>query len=328
MKIKSAAFINALNNELAERRRRVARIRRERTAEVYSAIPGLKEFDDSIMDIALDMGKKVIGAPDADEISALAEALIRAKTAEREAMLERHGFKYDYTDVQFICPDCRDTGRINGELCHCVTQLAVKIAFEDSGINPNQSFANFDLDLQQSRINRSAMAKVRDQAIDYADSFPNNAKRDIVYFGPAGVGKTYLLNCIGGRVLERGFSVLKLNAHSLIQLTLDNLRSSPEERPDFLLPDLLIIDDLGTEPMIPNITIETLLSILCQRQDLGKATLFATNLEIVPDDEGCDTIQSTYGERFASRLMSPRCVRLQAIRTDNVRLSDPVTRVH
>ena len=164
------------------------------------------------------------------------------------------------------------------------------------------------------------MSRIRDAAEAYANAFPNNERRDLLYQGETGVGKTYLLNCIGGRVLERGYSVLKISAYKLIQLTLDNLRNEPSERPDYILPDLLIIDGLGTEPMIRNITIETLLSIVCERQDLDKATIIATNLAVT-DEDGVDTLQSVYGERFASRFMAPRTAKIQRVRTQNVRLS-------
>ncbi len=318
MRIKSAAFITALNNELADRRRRIARLREERLREVCKVIPEIEEINRRINAAAFDLGKAVIDSPDPRK-SQLAQAAVAEMIAERSRLLSEHGFPADYLEPRYICADCRDTGRINGELCRCVTQLAVKTAFEDSGLNPAQSFEHFDLSLQKSPKNLSAMRKLLETATAYAESFPNNDLPDMLYYGPTGVGKTYLLNCIGLRVLERGFSVLKLNAGKLVRLTKDALYSEPEERPDFLMPDLLIIDDLGTEPMIPNITVETLLSVLCERQDSNKATLFATNLEIVSDSTG--TIQDFYGERFASRLLSPRRVKLQPVRTENVRIS-------
>ncbi|MBO4879839.1 MAG: ATP-binding protein [Clostridia bacterium] len=322
MRIRSAAFITALNNELADRKRRISKLKKEREAEIYGKFPRIRELDESIRSIAFDMGKKAIESEDPSGIRALAESVIAEKKLVRDCLLREAGYTADYLDPQYFCEDCHDTGRIGAELCHCVVQLAVNTAFNDSGINASQNFSNFDLDLQKNKNSRKAMQLIYDYALRYANSFPNNERHDIVFFGPTGVGKTYLLNCIGGRVLSRGYSVLKINAHRLIQLTLDNLRTSPEERPDFIMPDLLIIDDLGTEPMIPNITVETLLSILSERQDLGKSTLFATNLEVLPDANGTETIQSTYGERFASRLMAPKNVFLRAVRTDNLRLCE------
>ena len=78
------------------------------------------------------------------------------------------------------------------------------------------------------------------------------------------------------------------------------------------MPDVLMIDDLGAEPMINNITVETILSILCDRQDAGKATLIATNKDI----EG---LQEDYGQRIFSRMISPQRVKIFEIRTQSIR---------
>ena len=108
-------------------------------------------------------------------------------------------------------------------------------------------------------------------------------------------------------------SVLKLSAYNLIGRILDTLHSDPSERPDFAMPELLIIDDLGTEPMVNNVTVECLLSIICERQDKGLATLFATNLDT-------EKLIERYGERIVSRLLSPRTVKIIPVETANVRL--------
>ena len=305
MKIKSAAFCKKLETELSERKRRTRRIESSRLQEVYSRNPEIKKLDDNLATIAFDMGRQLMNAGNSEEIRGLANALIEKKQRERRELLVSSGFPADYLDPQYECTLCHDTGRVaGGELCRCVVQLAINTVFESSGVSAAQNFRNFDLNLQKNPKDRNVMSRIR----------------DVLYQGETGVGKTYLLNCIGGRVLERGYSVLKISAYKLIQLTLDNLRNEPSERPDYILPDLLIIDDLGTEPMIRNITIETLLSIVCERQDLDKATIIATNLAVT-DEDGVDTLQSVYGERFASRFMAPRTAKIQRVRTQNVRLS-------
>ena len=65
--------------------------------------------------------------------------------------------------------------------------------------------------------------------------------------------------------------------------------------------------------MINNITIESILSILCQRQDAHRATVIATNLDT-------EELQERYGSRIVSRLVSPHTVRLIPVETANVRL--------
>lgn len=321
MKIKSAALSRALTEEMNKRRHMMKKKEEARYQEVCSRIPQIKEMDNDLKCMTYDMGRRIMGSKSDDGVRETAKMFISAQMEEKNKLLTQNGFSTDYLDKQYICELCHDTGRIGRSLCKCVIQLAINTAFEDSGVDPEQSFENFDINLQKTPTDRIAMTKIRDAAIAYADSFPDTEKRDLLYFGEPGVGKTFLINCIGGRVLKRGYSVLKLSAHKLIQLTLDTLRADPTDRPDFVLPDLLIIDDLGTEPMIHNITIETLLSILCQRQDMNKATVVSTNLDVLSSGSTPnDTIWSVYGERFASRLMAPKTVKIQSIHTENVRL--------
>lgn len=323
MRIKSAAFVTALKNELADRRLRIARLKKQRREEVGAAVPEIETLLSETNDIAFDLGKMMIRGEAAFSDTAAMSAL-EEKNARIRRLLIENGYPEDYLEPKYICADCRDTGRINGELCHCVTNLAFEIAFEDSGLNRAQCFERFDIDLQRDEKNRRRMKKLFTDAVEYAERFPNVDKPDMLYYGETGVGKTFLLNCIGVRVLERGYSVLKLNASRLIQMTVDSLRSEPEDKPDFLLPDLLIIDDLGTEPMIRNITVETLLSILNERQEKNKPTLFASNLDLIGDDtlkieNKPLPIQDRYGERFLSRIMDPRRASVKAVNTENLR---------
>ena len=58
---------------------------------------------------------------------------------------------------------------------------------------------------------------------------------------------------------------------------------------------LLLIDDLGSEPMVKNITREYLFTLINERIAAGKGTVIATNLS--PDD-----LEEVYGERVRSRL--------------------------
>ena len=60
--------------------------------------------------------------------------------------------------------------------------------------------------------------------------------------------------------------------------------------------DFLVIDDLGTEPILNNITIEYLFAVLNARSRKEAPYAVATNLT-------SDQLQSQYGERVFSRLM-------------------------
>ena len=59
---------------------------------------------------------------------------------------------------------------------------------------------------------------------------------------------------------------------------------------------LLLIDDLGTEPMMRNITVEYLFTLLNERAANRRHTVIATNLSPVE-------LKERYGERVASRVL-------------------------
>ena len=59
---------------------------------------------------------------------------------------------------------------------------------------------------------------------------------------------------------------------------------------------LLLIDDLGTEPMMRNITVEYLFTLLNERIAAKRHTVIATNLSPVQ-------LQERYGERVMSRIL-------------------------
>ena len=63
---------------------------------------------------------------------------------------------------------------------------------------------------------------------------------------------------------------------------------------------MLLIDDLGTEPMMRNITVEYLFTLLNERAAAKRHTVVATNL--TPTQ-----LRERYGERVASRLLDKTC---------------------
>ena len=184
--------------------------------------------------------------------------------------------------------------------------------FSGSGVDPEMSFENYRHDLIEDPRERRANENICAFCLDYADSFPDNALSDMLLLGAPGVGKTYLLNCIGDRVLKNGYSVLKISANKLVARVLDSIRDKELERPDFVLPDLLLIDDLGAEPLLENITVETLLSILCDRQEEKKATVIASNLDPA-------ALNEYYGERIVSRLIDVNRSKVIKITTPSLR---------
>ena len=109
------------------------------------------------------------------------------------------------------------------------------------------------------------------------------------------------MNCIAERVLERGYGVMRLTAYRLIEI----MRRYHYNGEDAQLVeemrgcDLLLLDDLGAEPMIENVTINYLYYLINERLCAGKAMIVSTNF--MPDE-----LREAYTERVSSRLMNQR----------------------
>lgn len=310
---KGLNFTRRINDELSGRSLRSIRIRQEHLDLVRAEHPDIAELIDESKDIAFDLGLKMLDRPEhAEELETVGKRMAEEKKAEVRRKLVEYGYPENYLELVPICPVCGDSGVSGGEMCSCVKKLVIEERFLGAGLINGQTFESFRHDLINDARESAAFEKKYAYCLEYADSFPENEKHDILLIGPPGVGKTFMLNCIGARVLERGFSVLRVTANRLVRDIMDSI-SNETPRPDFFLPDLLILDDLGTEPMIPNITIENILSIICERQDMGKATLIATNKDTVD-------LNRDYGDRVLSRLLAPRCVKVIKMLNPSIRL--------
>ena len=136
-----------------------------------------------------------------------------------------------------------------------------------------------------------------------------------MFNGFPGLGKTYLLNCMGKRILQRGYSVLKLTAFKLMEIlkvSYLNNDSALTSLGDLLSVDLLLIDDLGTEPRYNNITVEYLFSLINERVLSRKHTVIATNL--TPSN-----VKERYGERIYSRLSDDNTGGFFELKGDDIR---------
>lgn len=224
-------------------------------------------------------------------------------------LLTENGWPEDYLDPIFTCPLCEDTG-FTGQgkktLCSCARALYAKLSQQDTGFEREQSFERFDLDIfpdagpvnKKGRSQRQQMAVFRDYCAEWADRLPSPEKKTLLLYGASGLGKTYLLRCIHARALERDIPSLCITANQLIRTARKAVFSRDTEDMDALYEaDLLLLDDLGTEPLIENITVEELFNVINERQTAGLCTVISTNLSL-------EDLQRRYTERLISRLLN------------------------
>ena len=259
-----------------------------------------------------------------EQITASLKQHIHAIAEQITARLEGLGLPGDYLEPHYECPICEDTGYL-GEfsttVCNCRKLRRAQLMREASGINAKagQSFESFDRAAfpsdEQYQLNLKALALCE----AYAAGLTSGGKLNLVLMGESGLGKTFLLNCVAERALENGVPALMMTAFNMLGAMREYHFGATGEGnllSQMTSCELLLIDDLGTEPMLRNITVEYLFMLLNERMTKGLHTAVATNLS-------GEELQSRYGERVLSRMMDRRAGEFIRLRGNDLRFTRP-----
>lgn len=221
------------------------------------------------------------------------DAAVKARTAAIE--------KLGLHESDFVppprCKLCGDTGIAGGKPCKCALQLAIQT--DDSIEIPLHDFAELDT----AATNGTQVEKTAKILRAMCEKFPESNKRNFVLSGSAGVGKTFLAGCVADAVRKKGYSVVAVSAFTFVNEMLAYHTTFDAGKLSHLTPflecDLLILDDLGTESILKNVTLEYLYLVVNERLNAQKHTLVTTNLNV-------DRLAARYGERTVSRLFDKR----------------------
>lgn len=245
-----------------------------------------------------------------------AERTLSLLDQEEQTLLKQVGLPPDYLQLQARCPLCMDTGYVGDprrKHCVCLHKMLLERQKFSSQIHPDETFERFDEGVYPSEEQRRRMVKYKRLLEQFADRIPETDRHNLVLTGESGLGKTFFLNCIAERVLSRGIGIKKLTAYTLNEQILSGIRQNADVSLGFIEAPLLLIDDLGAEPMLNNITREYIFSILNERRNGKKHTVVATNL-------GMEELQERYGERVFSRLISSNDALVIELTGQNLRL--------
>ena len=298
-----AERVRALLDEYARQRYENEREQRQREREAFSRDPELEKLRARSIELAAGSLRAAMGEPDADKRRAIAEEMRRKGTlinAETRRRLRALGLSEDYLEEHYRCPVCRDTGYVGdapARFCACFERrLAME---EQAGAQAMQTFETFNAAfVPEENGQRARLLEAKGLLEDFADRYPRARWRNIVLSGAGGLGKSFLLNCVYERVSSRGLPALRTTAYRMFDAMRKRHMGDDGGADAFaalLEVPLLLVDDLGTEPMMRNITVEYLFLLLNERMEAGLSTMVTTNLNPAQ-------ILERYGERVCSRL--------------------------
>lgn len=280
----------------------------DRIQDAYARIPQLKEVDDQIASCSVAQAKKLL---DGDETALpILKEQIAAFRLKKAELLKTHGFPTDYFEPVYGCPDCRDTGYINGKRCHCFRQAAIDLVYTQSNLKEilkKENFHTFSFDYYSDQDMNPATGMTSLATVKNAVSICKNFIRgfdqefsNLYLYGDTGIGKTFLSNCMAKELMDSGHSVIYFTAFQLFDILGKGVFEKAEDaiaaHHNIFNCDLLIIDDLGTE-LSNSFTISQLFLCLNERILRKKSTIISTNL-------GLNQMADLYSERVLSRISS------------------------
>jgi len=294
-----------------------------RRGEVYSKIPRLQEIDSHIRLSGIKYNKMILlGTNPVDKAITELISKVNELRMERELLLTEHGYPANYLEISYCCPLCKDTGYlesgVGSEKCVCYKQQLINHLYSQSNLKlaETENFSSFDesffpdvIDETRYKIKvspREHILRIKERCIKFIENFSSPDEKSLFFSGPTGVGKTFLANCIASELLNRGKTVLYQTAPVLFDTINEyKMKAYKEEGFDMMRyknifdVELLIIDDLGTEP--PSAAKFTeLLNILNTRQAVNLTKSCKT---IVSTNIGMKELHEYYDERIASRII-------------------------
>lgn len=270
--------------------------------KLYAAVPRLAELDDALTEVNLNIFASGLNKSlDRKALIAKRDALEK----ETQTLLTQNGFAADILEEKFSCDICQDTGATpDGRRCVCYGRYLLEERLKDSGLpTPCGTFETFDVGVfsqekgEEKVSQQQYMLGLKERCEKYSEEAQSGDVKNLILMGNAGTGKSFLAQAVVSRVLQNGELALFVSANQLFSAFYNHRLGESVDLESYYDVPLLAIDDLGTEIMTKNVTIEYFYNLINERQIRGKCTMIATNLNP-------ESFLMRYGDRIYSRLFS------------------------
>jgi DNA replication protein DnaC len=117
----------------------------------------------------------------------------------------------------------------------------------------------------------------RKQVYDLASCRFLREGRDVLWLGPPGVGKSFMVQAIGYQAIKAGYTVFYRSIFDLVRDFLHDEALGQEDKvlTKYLKPELLIIDDMGMK-QLPRRSAECLFEVVMRRYET-RSTMMTSN---------------------------------------------------
>lgn len=284
-------LIKEINSELAERRK-TAESRAEYYADILNKNADYSVAEKKYYSAKFDLSKAKFNGDEKAEKKAASDMNAASETMKK--IREKLGITDEMLVPDYRCKKCNDTGITkSGKRCKCFEKLACEITLEELGIEKKALPA-----LSASAIKENNLDRYYAKFSNYCEKF-DEIRKNVIVSGSVGTGKSHLAACIANELIAKNYNVVFVSACELDTIFL-KYHTAPVSDKSFYLSllcgcDLLVIDDLGAEPIYKNVTLEYLLLILSERLAKNMPYIITTNLSQ-------EQILDRYGDRILSRL--------------------------
>lgn len=278
-----------------------------RKKEISKNIPRITEIDNQISKLSLQLSLNILKNKqnNLDNYLSNIKNSITNLRVKKSELLVANGYTANYLDMHYNCSKCQDTGFNKTNKCSCYKSILTKVLYKNSELKhilEQNNFDHFNFDYfssyksskepQSPKENIQSIMSIAWKFIENFDSSTDN----LLFFGNSGTGKSFLAHCIAKELIDNGHMIVYKTAVELINDLREIRFNSNQKLEDILINcDLLIIDDLGTEPLTEFSKLE-FFNLLNRKLLKRKKLIVSTNFSI-------EDLLKTYSERIYSRLL-------------------------